>query len=54
MEGSAAGTSMGSKIVDAIKEALEEAKLKITLDETGGTKIRTMILDVETGKVEIT
>jgi chemotaxis receptor (MCP) glutamine deamidase CheD len=54
MEGSAAGTSMGSKIVDALKEALEEVNLKIALDETGGSKIRSMILDVETGKVDIT
>ena len=53
MEGSVAGTSMGSKIVDAIKNALSEANLSIAMDETGGSKIRSMSLDVQSGKVDI-
>jgi chemotaxis receptor (MCP) glutamine deamidase CheD len=54
MEGSSAGSSMGSKVVEAVKEALTEANLNITVDETGGSNIRSMTLDVETGKVDIT
>jgi chemotaxis receptor (MCP) glutamine deamidase CheD len=54
MEGSAAGTSMGTKVVDAIKEALAKVKLGISMDETGGSKIRSMTLDIESGKIDIT
>lgn len=54
MEGSPAGISMGTKVVDAVKEALSAAKLSVTQDDTGGSKIRSMRLDIETGKIDIT
>ena len=54
MEGSPAGISMGSKVVEAVKEALSEANLSVTVDETGGSKIRSMSLDLKTGKIDIT
>lgn len=54
MAGSAAGSSMGEKVVAAVKEAIKEANLKIIADETGGSKIRSMQLDVETGQIQIT
>ena len=54
VEGSPAGISMGTKVVDAVKEALSAAKLSVSLDDTGGSKIRSMRLDMETGKIDIT
>jgi chemotaxis protein CheD len=53
MEGSPAGLSMGGKVVAAIKEALDKANLKISIEETGGTKIRSLTLDVENGQINI-
>ena len=53
MEGSPSGKGMGVKVVEAVKNALSEAKLSITVDDTGGSKIRSMLLDIETGKIEI-
>lgn len=53
MEGAFSGTSMGPKVVEAVKEALSEANLSVTMDETGGSKIRSMSLDIETGKIDI-
>jgi chemotaxis receptor (MCP) glutamine deamidase CheD len=41
-------------IVDATKEALREARLQVTLEETGGSKIRCMVLDIDAGKIKIT
>ena len=54
MEGSPVGASMGSKVVDAVKEAISKAKLKVDMEETGGSKIRTISLNIETGKIDIT
>lgn len=53
MEGSPTGVSMGRKVVEAIKEALSNAKLHIAKEETGGTKIRSILLDIDTGHVII-
>jgi len=53
MEGSAAGASMGIKVVGAIKEALSKAKLSIVKEDTGGSKIRSIVLDVDKGQVNI-
>lgn len=40
-------------IVVAAKEALKKAGLAVSLEQTGGNKIRSMILDVEAGKIKI-
>jgi chemotaxis protein CheD len=41
-------------IVAATKEALKQAGLHVTLEQTGGNKIRSMVLDIDTGKIKIT
>jgi chemotaxis protein CheD len=51
MEGSNSGTSMGVKVVEAVKEALAKSKLSIFKEETGGSKIRSIALDVEKGLI---
>ncbi len=53
MEGAPSIISMGSKVVEAVKDALSEAKLDVKIEETGGSKIRSMVLDVATGKIDI-
>ena len=44
---------MGSKLVQTVKTTLEQANLKIKIEETGGSKIRTMMLNVDAGKIKI-
>jgi len=53
MEGAPAGFSMGIKVVEAVKEALSKAKFNIFKEETGGSKIRSILLDIETGQISI-
>jgi len=45
--------SMGPKVVSAVKEALSKAGLSVQTDQTGGTKIVSIIFDVETGKMDM-
>jgi chemotaxis receptor (MCP) glutamine deamidase CheD len=40
-------------IVDATKEALKQAGLQVTLEQTGGNKMRCMVLDIDAGKIKI-
>jgi len=51
MEGSLSGASMGSKVVEAVKEMLSKAKLSIAKEDTGGSKIRSILLDIDTGQI---
>ncbi len=44
----------GQKVVDAVRDALKRANLKIKVDKTGGNKIRSIILDIDAGKIKIT
>ena len=53
MEGASTGFSMGVKVVEAVKEALSKAKLHIAKEETGGSKIRSIVLDIDTGQINI-
>jgi chemotaxis protein CheD len=53
MAGASASMGMGSKVIDAVKEALAAANLKISQDETGGTNIRSINLNISTGKIDI-
>jgi chemotaxis receptor (MCP) glutamine deamidase CheD len=54
MEGSSAGASMGIKVVEAVKAALSKAKLSIAKEDTGGSKIRSIVLDIDKGQIDIT
>jgi len=40
-------------VVHATKEILRQASLPITLEETGGNRIRCMVLDIDAGKIKI-
>lgn len=44
---------VGTKIVMAVKEVLAKYKLNVKLEQTGGSKVRFMILDVDAGKIKI-
>jgi len=52
--GNSGVTNIGPKIVGAVKSELAKNGLNIKLDKTGGTAIRTMILDIDAGKIAIT
>ena len=54
MLGEEKATGTGRKVVDAVREALAKAGLTVKMDETGGTKIRSMALDVDGGRIKIT
>jgi chemotaxis receptor (MCP) glutamine deamidase CheD len=40
-------------IVDAAKKALQQAGLQVKREETGGHKIRCMVMDIDAGKIKI-
>lgn len=48
-------TILGSSrsIVEAVKQALSKANLQAKIEETGGSRIRSMTLDVDGGKIRI-
>jgi len=43
----------GRKMVAAVRDALDGADLTIKIDKTGGTKVRSIILDIDAGKIKI-
>lgn len=45
--------NVGSILVSAIKEVLASRHLVIKLESVGGTKLRTMILNIDDGKIKI-
>jgi chemotaxis receptor (MCP) glutamine deamidase CheD len=47
-------TNVGPKNVQATKAALQKAGLSIKLDKTQGSEIRTIILNIDAGKIKIT
>ncbi|MBN1626646.1 MAG: chemotaxis protein CheD [Deltaproteobacteria bacterium] len=51
MEGSLSGASMGIKVVEAVKEMLSKEKLSIAKEDTGGSRIRSILLDIDTGQI---
>jgi chemotaxis receptor (MCP) glutamine deamidase CheD len=53
MAGSPAGTNVGLKVAEAAKAALAKAKFNIKTDQTGGSNIRSMILNIDTGEIQI-
>jgi chemotaxis receptor (MCP) glutamine deamidase CheD len=44
---------VGSSLVSQIKEILADRKLEVKLENIGGTRLRTMILNVDEGKIKI-
>ena len=44
---------MGQQLVDELKKNLSEANLQVKVEETGGNKVRSIVLDVEKGKIVI-
>lgn len=47
------GYEFGRHIVNAVKMALEKVKLAVKLEETGGYKMRSMVLNIDAGKIKI-
>lgn len=45
--------NVGQKIVSAVREALSNANLSIKFEQTGGSKIRRMRIDLDTEQIEI-
>ncbi|MBN2125551.1 MAG: chemotaxis protein CheD [Deltaproteobacteria bacterium] len=43
----------GAKVVEAVKAALAGAGLQVKLDQTGGAQIRSIVLDIDAGKIKI-
>lgn len=43
----------GSTLLLTVKESLERANLNIKIQETGGTKIRSLVLNIDEGKIRI-
>jgi len=46
-------TNMGRKVVTAVRDALALVQLDVKIDRTGGSAIRSMILDIDAGKISI-
>ena len=41
------------QLVEAVKAALERTNLSVKIEETGGTKIRSMVLNIDEGKIRV-
>lgn len=46
--------SVGMKLAAATKAALTKARINIKTDRTGGSDIRSMLLNIDTGEIKIT
>jgi len=44
---------VGTALISQVKEILANKKLEVKLENIGGTKLRTMILNVDEGKIKI-
>jgi len=53
MLGKRNGADIGRKVVEAVKIALKKTGLVPKLNKTGGAQVRTMILDVDAGKIRV-
>ncbi len=54
MGGDKTEQNAGNPLIKAAKTALSKAGLEVALEETGGNKIRCMVLDLDAGKIKIT
>lgn len=53
MTGSPTNPNIGLKVAEAAKAALAKAKIFIKTDQTGGSNIRSMTLNIDTGEIQI-
>lgn len=53
MSGAPVNSGIGKKVSDSAKEAIKKARLNIRIDKTGGTNIRSMMLNVDTGEIQV-
>ena len=53
MAGAPTTNSVGMKLAEATKTALAKAKINIKTDQTGGSNIRSMILNIDTGVIQV-
>lgn len=53
MTGTSTSSGIGTKVVDAVKDAMKKAGLSISVDQTGGSNIRSMILNIDTGEIQV-
>ncbi len=53
MAGSQTSTNVGMKVAEAVKTALARFKISIKTDKTGGSNIRSMLLNIDTGEIQI-
>ena len=44
---------VGSRLVSAVKEVLVEKHIAVKIESVGGIKLRTMILNIDEGKIQI-
>jgi chemotaxis protein CheD len=47
------GGSQQLQLIEAVKEALKRLNLPIKIEETGGTKIRSITLNIDEGKIRV-
>lgn len=45
---------LGEKVVNAVVQSLKKAGLQAKINKTGGTSVRSMVLDIDAGKIRIT
>jgi chemotaxis receptor (MCP) glutamine deamidase CheD len=53
MMGKESAMSVGPKVVEAVKNVLSGQGLQVKLEKVGGTRVRSIILDVDAGKIKI-
>jgi len=53
MAGAPTANSVGMRLAEAAKAALAKAKMNIKTDQTGGSNIRSMILNIDTGDIQV-
>jgi chemotaxis receptor (MCP) glutamine deamidase CheD len=53
MMGSRNGSDIGHKVVEAVQAALKRSGLVAKVNKTGGSQVRTMLLDVDAGKIKV-
>ncbi len=53
MLSSSANENVGASLVATVKEILASNRLPIKVESVGGTKLRTMILNIDEGKIKI-
>lgn len=47
------GVDIGRKVAEAVQIALKKSGIAPKINKTGGAQVRTMILDVDAGKIKV-